>query len=382
MEPQSTTWELNSVTRISSSATKGEQRTTSQYYDQGQNEPWIELDFSKIICPWCLELLKGGKHECSAELDRKQLKSLAWNKAGTTAAVEMQQSGHSAMEQAAKYATIVKAQIAQLPPASKSKINKDNLKDQKHDTASALATAKYSRKPARNAASPAAQSATKTNQGLTPASKADLVTSESTVHFDDQAPAKGKSPAAAVKPAAVQTEVATAKDKKSRESKTPVKGKVQADAVKPAADQAEVAKAKNKKSRKSKQPQVRSNADKLERRSKAWYDEAPVRDDRVYHEQLSDWELELVICDAVELEVIRGSTDPNPVTQKLQVKMNCPSHDKESVIHQLTAWAYNRGMSIATSTGIQMNRCLFIILACNTGSTAEDMYAEILKDCM
>ena len=128
-------------------------------------------------------------------------------------------------------------------------------------------------------------------------------------------------------------------------------------------------------------PAPRSGEVMLSRRWAAWTGENPIRDERTHHDQLSDWEVSLEINDPVKPTEAEVKKERHPVVEKLRVITMSPSHTAGGEPFAIEGWAFNRGMDIDTSTGVQVNRCLFIILACGTATTPEELYKEVLRDC-
>ena len=79
------------------------------------NGNWIALDFSRSVCPWCLTVTEVSEHKCTPLLEKHMHQKLARSKAGTAAAVEVQKSGGSIEQQAAKYCETIHALVGTLP---------------------------------------------------------------------------------------------------------------------------------------------------------------------------------------------------------------------------------------------------------------------------
>ena len=129
-------------------------------------------------------------------------------------------------------------------------------------------------------------------------------------------------------------------------------------------------------------PKPRSKETKFNRRVEAWLTNAPVVDDRakVEQPQLDHWEAVLEVGGKSKPKKAKHLSGEHPVRDMLRVVLKAPGLSQTDIISSIGN-ALNRGMTIDTATGIQVNRCIFVILSSDVDASSETMFAEVLQDC-
>ena len=295
------------------------------------NGNWIALDFAALVCPWCLKLEYKADHSCITHAGITRHSSLGWSRMATSAAVDQQRKGQEPIEQAKTYVSKVKELIGQMD-SKQTATKKTESKDQKKSPASGAAAL---------LPVPRSKNAAPGSETGQPALK-QVKFKGKTLGLGALA---GETPASAIK---AQSE------KKSKEEEA----------------------LGNKK------PQPRKSQVKLSLKQQAWVTEEAVPDARVVRDELDHWKIALDVQDSVAPKNLpKRAKDRSDITEKLRVELSCPSLEGGPTVKVL-GWALNKGMTIMIPTGSQINRCLFIILACGVGTSAQALYKEVLRDCV
>ena len=97
-------------------------------------------------------------------------------------------------------------------------------------------------------------------------------------------------------------------------------------------------------------------------------------------DQLAYWEAQIDFDDPVKPHKSMLKDEKHKVTEMIRVGVRVPRLVGDRA-RSIKGWAYNRGMTIDTTTGLQHNRWHFIGLACGMAGSPSEVYAEALEDC-